>query len=221
MSDLSYTDPDAAATCLLIWDLIPLMGVPVTKEIATCCYTGTMTDTGRFQYQNATQWVFDAAGQMVHQGADPAAIATAVFQNRTLASLLLEERMISRIQYLADGQAVMSWLYLKDFEELGAKRSDSEPLINTLRSLRGIRVACILRENQDDIRGSLRAKDHTDVASVARAFGGGGHRVAAGFTIFSHDIDSAKRKVTQAIEDLLNNGADERYASGSLEGTAS
>ena len=85
-----------------------------------------------------------------------------------------------------------------DFDAVGAVKADAEPLIDALRSLRGVRVACMLREQDGEVRGSFRSKDDTDVAAVARSFGGGGHVAAAGFTL-SCTLDEARRLVDEAL----------------------
>lgn len=194
MADYSYTDSDVAATALLVWKLCHLLGADCEGAVATCCYTGLMTDTGRFQYQNATSAVFRAAAEMVEAGALPGEISREVFQNRSRASLQLESVAIERMEFLREGQCVISWLTEDDFQRAGAVKADAEPLINLLRSVSGVRVACMLRQQGDAVRGSLRAKDDTDVASIARSFGGGGHRAAAGFTF--------QGSVAQAVEAL-------------------
>ncbi len=194
MADYSYTDPDAAATAMLVWRLAHFLGANCEGAVATCCYTGLMTDTGRFQYQNTDEGVFSAAAQMVAAGARPGDISCEVYQNRTLASLLLEAMVIDRMVFLDEGRCVISWLEMTDFERLGAQKSDAEPLVNVLRSMGGVRVACMLRQQDGAVRGSLRAKDDTDVAAIARGFGGGGHRAAAGFTF--------QGTVAQAVEEL-------------------
>lgn len=194
MADYSYTDPDVAATAMLVWRLSHLLGAHCEGAVATCCYTGLMTDTGRFQYQNTDDEVFLAAAQMVKAGACPGDICREVFQNRTLASLLLEALVIDRMVFLNGGSCVISWLETADFERLGAQKSDAEPLVNVLRSVGGVRVACMLRQQDGAVRGSLRAKDDTDVAAIARRFDGGGHKAAAGFTF--------QGTVAQAVEEL-------------------
>lgn len=194
MADYSYTDPDVAATAMLVWQLAHLLGADCAGAVATCCYTGLMTDTGRFQYQNTDEGVFLSAAQMVKEGARPGDISCEVYQNRPLASLLLEALVIDRMVFLSGGQCVISWLETSDFERLGAQKSDAEPLVNVLRSVGGVRVACMLRQQDGAVRGSLRAKDDTDVAAIARRFGGGGHRAAAGFTF--------QGTVAQAVEEL-------------------
>ena len=183
MSHLSYTDPDAAATALLVWRLVGHLGVDYDEAIATCAYTGLMTDTGRFQYQNADAAAFEAAAQMVAAGAAPGAIAREVYQNRRLASVLLEAVAIAHLELSADGRAALSWLSTADFASCGASRPDAEPLIDVLRAIEGVSVACMLREQDGQVRGSLRAKGDVDVAALACELGGGGHRAAAGFTL--------------------------------------
>ena len=188
MATLSYTDADAPSTSVLIWQLLGELGRDrfTQDDLATmaqCIYTGLVTDTGRFAYQNATRDAFAEAAELVAAGADPAFVAREVYQSRTLASLRLEARAIARLELLAGDGAVLSWIDGRDMEEVGAVRADAEPLIDTIRSLEGVRVACMLRDRGGQIRGSLRAKDDTDVAAIARELGGGGHKAAAGFTL--------------------------------------
>lgn len=202
MTDVAYVDPDSPSTTMIVWELAKLLGAECDEAVATCCYTGLVTDTGRFQYQNTSVSAFEAAAEMVRAGAAPAYVATAVFQNRSLASMRLEALMLDRMLFAADGQLVLSWLALDDFESLGAVKADAEPLINTLRMLSGVRIACILREQADGIRGSLRAKDDTDVSAIARALGGGGHKAAAGFTL-ACPMDEAVRTVLAALEPIV------------------
>ena len=209
VSDLNYIDPDAPSATMLVWELAGHLGAPRTAELATCAYTGLMTDTGRFQYQNATADAFSAAAQMVAAGADAARISREVYQHRSYASVLLEARAIERVRLLCDGQAAVSWLSQEDFAECDANKSDAEPLIDLLRSLSGVRVACMLREQDDCVRGSFRSKDDTDVAALARKFGGGGHVAAAGFTIEASLPQASERVVRLLNERLGARGGEE------------
>lgn len=79
MTDLVYVDPDAASVTMLVWEVAGLMGADLAGDVATCCYTGLVTDTGRFQYQNTDRAALLAAAGMVGAGADPAAVSRAVF----------------------------------------------------------------------------------------------------------------------------------------------
>lgn len=104
MSDLSYTDPDAASTSLLIWELAALLGADRERIVATCCYTGLMTDTGRFQHGNTDAVAFKGACEMVAAGARPGEIAREFYQNRSLASIELEGRTVSHMCLSGDGR---------------------------------------------------------------------------------------------------------------------
>ncbi len=202
MTDLVYVDPDAASVTMLVWELAGLMGAERAGAVATCCYTGLVTDTGRFQYQNTDRDALIAAAEMVGAGADPAAVSRAVFQNRSLPSIRLEGLAIERMAFGADGAYAISWLSLDDFAAANAVKADAEPIIDALRSVAGVRVACMLREQGEAVRGSIRAKDDTDVAAIARRFGGGGHRAAAGFTL-ERPLDEARAVVEAALDDAV------------------
>ncbi|MCH4184399.1 MAG: DHH family phosphoesterase [Eggerthellaceae bacterium] len=203
MGSVRYVDSDSPATALIIWRLISLMGVQPSSAMAICCYTGTVTDTGRFQYQNTTADTFEYAAEMVRAGADPAQVSCSVFQNRTRASLELERRMLTSMSFYANDSCAVGVVHRSDFLETGATKVDAMPLIDTIRSIRGVRVVCILREQEHDVRGSLRAKDDTDVAAMARIIGGGGHRAAAGFT-FKGSLEDAHACIAQLFSQLFD-----------------
>lgn len=183
MSTYSYTDPDAASTTMIIWELAKAMGVQLTAGIATCAYAGLITDTGRFQHQNTDAAALASACEMVAAGANASKIAEQFFQRRSLASVLLEGRTIDHMRLLCEGRIAISYVTREDMVELSARKADCEPLVETLRCIDGVKVCCMLRQEKETVRGSFRAKDATDVAEIARGFGGGGHKAAAGFTL--------------------------------------
>lgn len=184
--DMSYTDPDSASTTLLVWEVAKHFGLPSEgpqmRDVATCCYSGLVTDTGRFMYQNTNPEAFACASEMVSCGIDVADISECLFQRRSEASVRIDAIATERMRPVGD-RALLSWITLEDMESLGASRHDTENAINPIRSIAGFQVACLLKEREDCVRGSLRTKDDTDVAAIAREFGGGGHKAAAGFTL--------------------------------------
>ena len=198
MADASYTDPDSASTTMLVWKVCDLLGVDRSGDVAICAYTGLMTDTGGFRYQNADADSFLAASEMVAAGADPVAAANGAFQNRTIASYRLEGVALDHAAFLCGGSIVVSWISASDMEAAGAVKADAESVIVMLRSIRGVAVACVLREQDDGVRGSIRSKDGTDVARIARLYGGGGHLAAAGFTM-EGPIDRAFSEMKQVL----------------------
>ena len=186
-SDLSYTDPDSASTTMLIWELAKHMGISEDSDdmrrIATCCYAGLLTDTGRLMHQNTNEDAFRAALEMVSCGISPSRIAEMLFQSRTMQSVLVDSIAVSNMLRLGKGNVILTWISLDDMERIGATKNDAEHAIDQIRSIAGVDVACVLKEREGCIRGSLRSSDGTNVAAIAREFGGGGHDAAAGFTL--------------------------------------
>lgn len=204
MCEKVYVDPDSASCSMIVWDLITCFSDNPSQEMALCAYTGLVTDTGGFCFQNTDEKAFSSAAAMVAQGVDPGTVARNIFQNRTAASLELDALTIAHLEVSEDKFYAMSWIDSEDIARAGAQKADFEPLVNTVRSLAGIRVACMLREQGGEVRGSLRAKDDTDVAQLARKLGGGGHVAAAGFTLHM-DIDQARDLMRRELADLASN----------------
>lgn len=206
-SKYRYIDPDSASCTLIMWKIAKellescsdeVLNNPVMRDIAMCCYAGLLTDTGRFMFQNTNEECFAASKEMVETGIDVPRISSRLFQENTLASLKLNALVTDRMKILDKGRIVLSWLSNADLDEVGATNADTEDCINTIRALEGARVACILKERNDTVRGSLRAKDGTNVAEIASEFGGGGHIAAAGFTL-ECDLIEAIELVTERL----------------------
>lgn len=202
MCDFAYVDSDSASASILVWELVKMICDEPPRESALCAYTGLVTDTGGFRYQNSDAAAFVAASELVGLGIDPSLVAAKVFQCRSWASLKLESLILGRMVTNAEKTWVLSWVSESDMTSLSARKDDTEELIDALRSMDGIRVACMLREQDGAVRGSLRAKDDTDVASLARMLGGGGHRAAAGFTL-ECGLEGAVELLKRELEALV------------------
>jgi len=197
-----YVDPDSASASIIVWELAKLLVSEPPIESATCAYVGLVTDTGGFRFQNSDYNAFKAAAELVSYVVDPSWIATNVYQSRTLESLKLEAITIFRMQVICDGKAAISYVSEEDMQRTGAKRTDVQPLIDTVRSVEGTSVACILRDQDGVVRGNLRSKDDTDVSVLARELGGGGHKAAAGFNLnmpLPEAVDFMKEKLTALL----------------------
>lgn len=196
-------NPRASATGQLVWQLLRALEVKPTPDIALCCYTALLTDTGRFSYQNTTPDSLRDAADMIDAGVDPSEVARLVYQTRTSASLALEARAMSRLTYANDDLVAYTWVDDADFEETFARAEEAEHLPEAIRVVDCIEVALLLRQRGTEVRGNLRAKTNFDVGAVARSLGGGGHAAAAGFTVF----DSTVSTVLEQILPMLPGGA--------------
>jgi phosphoesterase RecJ-like protein len=180
--DICLVDSQAAATGALVWELVPHLGVSPTPEIATCLYAALLSDTGRFSYSNTTPDALRAAAEMIEAGADPHAVYAAIYESRSQAAQGLVARTLERATFTNAGRVAYSWIDVADFAQTGARPEEAENLIDQLRPLGGVAVVFFAKIDGPVVRVSLRAKEDIDVGSIARVFGGGGHRAAAGFT---------------------------------------
>jgi len=191
-SEFALVDRDAPASGALVWDLLPYLGVVPDASIATCLYAALLSDTGRFSYSNTSPTALRKAAEMIEAGAHPNDIYAAIYENRSAGAQVLIGRTLERIALANGGLVAYSFVDATDFAETGALPEESENLIDHVRTLRGVAVVFLAKVNGSTIRVSLRAKGDEDVGAVARAFGGGGHRAAAGFT-YAGDLASLIR----------------------------
>jgi phosphoesterase RecJ-like protein len=185
--DLNLIVPDASSTSEIVADLLVLLGVEITPDLAEPLYIALVTDTGRFQYSNTTPKALRLAADLVEAGADVHHVFQQVYENVDFAKLKLLARVLERAQVYEGGRVVISHLVRGDFEAAGAEEPYSEGLIDYLRSVEGAQLVALIREPPREEgpthRISLRSSaDEIDVSAIARAAGGGGHRQAAGFS---------------------------------------
>lgn len=186
---VNVVDPGAAASGQMIWHLIEVLGVTPTADIALCCWVALVTDTGRFSFSNTSAQALRDAASMVAVGVDVAAANRLVYESRSHASIVLEALVVSRLTLANGGRVAYAWVADADYEQTGAVPEETEHLIDALRVLGGIEVAALMRLHPESVRVNLRAKSGFDVGSIARRFGGGGHKPAAGFT-YDGDAES-------------------------------
>ncbi len=178
---MHLVDTAAASTCSLVWGLLPSLGVEPDAAIASACYTGLVTDTGRFSYGNTTPHALRDAAAMIEAGAPSRRIFTRVYESRTGASLALLGRVLSRITLANNGRIAYSWMTDDDLSETGAVAEDTENIVDVVRQIGRVDAVVFFKQQHDSVKIALRAKCPTlDVAAVAHTFGGGGHVAAAG-----------------------------------------
>jgi len=197
-----------AATGELIYQLLVELEVPIDVEIATLLYTALAADTGNFAYSNTTADTFRIAAELRETGFDLPEINRLLFRTFPFAKLKLRARCIENCTLYADGRIAAAHITQADLADCSAAAADAEGLIDDLRDIETVEIAAVLREGIDGaIRVSLRGKRIADVSSIAVFFGGGGHRLAAGCTMYE-DIHSAQQKIVDRAMIALTEVAD-------------
>jgi len=174
----------------------------ITNLVATCFYTALLSDTRYFTTNSVNKEVFRVANELVALGAKPNEVAFNFTQRRPLSSIRILQRALANIELHCEARVVSSFVTQKDIEESGAKMPDMEGIVDYGRSLVTVEVSIFVIELNDGLRVSLRSKN-IDVSSLAKKFGGGGHKVAAGFTTNVSNLEEIIDIIVKNIKGLL------------------
>jgi phosphoesterase RecJ-like protein len=203
--DLNWISGREASTGELIFRLMQSAQWPITPAMADCLFTAVSTDTGSFQYPTTKPLTYHTAGDLVKLGANLEVICQEVYQSFSLSRVQLLKHLYSHFHLTHGNQIAWLWLKKKDFVRTGADRCDTEGLIDHIRAIEPVVVACVFEEvDSGMVRVSLRSKSPLiNVNQILAQFGGGGHAAAAGARIAGQDT-SVQRRVLGAIKKALD-----------------
>ena len=180
---IRLVDPDASSTCEMVFRLIEAMGGELDADVAICLYAGLVTDTGRFQYQATTPETLRIAARLREHDFDHAALVRAMYEDNDPGFLRLLGTALGRMTEVPEASVVWTYLTQADLAEAGVGPGDTDDVIDVLRTARDVDVAAVLKQQRDGrFKVSVRSRGGHDLSAVASAFGGGGHRLAAGYT---------------------------------------
>jgi bifunctional oligoribonuclease and PAP phosphatase NrnA len=176
-------DPHASSTCEMVFRLIDAMGGGFDRDVAVCLYAGLVTDTGRFQYQATTPDTLRMAARLREHDFDHAALVRALYEDNDPSFLRLLGTALGRMAEVPEAGVVWTYVTQADLAEAGVAPADTDELIDVLRTAHDVDVAAVLKQQRDGrFKVSVRSRGAHDLSAVASSFGGGGHRLAAGYT---------------------------------------
>ena len=207
-ADINWVSAREASTGELIFRLLKVARWPITKPIADNLFTAVSTDTGSFQYANTRPGTFHTGAELVTRGANLAKICDEVYQSYSLSRVRLLKLVYNKFRLADNDRIAWFWLKKADFSRTGAVSNDSEGLIDHIRAIEPVVVACVFEELEPELtRLSLRSKsDKINVNEIAAQFGGGGHSAAAGARIAGKPL-SVQRRVLTAVKKALKSAA--------------
>jgi len=180
---IRLVDPDASSTCELVARLIDEIGGEMSDASAICLYAGLVTDTGRFQYEAATPETLRLAARLREHPFDHARLAQVLYENNRAAYLEVLGVAMDRAKLEREADLVWTYVLYADLERAGVTGGDVDDLIDILRSAREADTAALVKQQRDGrFKVSVRSRGARDLSAVAASFGGGGHRLAAGYT---------------------------------------
>ena len=201
--DVRIIDVAAPATALILSQLLQSVCADFTAEMSTMLLAGIVTDTGSFRYRNTTPEALSMSAFLLEHGGQLNRITEEVFQRRPLAATRLLGYALENMSLSMNG--ALGWTIIPHhaFVDHNATDEDTEGYVNEILFTECVRIAAILRESKPGvIRCSVRSRGDLDVAAVARLFGGGGHKNAAGCT-FDMSPDGAAELLIPELENCL------------------
>ena len=200
LGNVELVDTTAAATGLIVLDLLKYADWPITEKIAQALFIAVATDTGWFQFSNTDSRVHRSCAELIDAGAHPTEIYHSLYQNFSYQRFKLMARMFDTLELHLDGRYATQHLLQADFEQAGATHKDTENLIDECRRIGTVEVAALFVELKDGrIKCSLRSTGTVDVCKIAQKFGGGGHKMAAG-THLPGPLKNAKQLIKTEVE---------------------
>ena len=198
--DIQIIDSNAASTTQVLFREILSANIDIDKNIANCLMTGLITDTGRFQYSNTDNEVFEIASKLMLSGAELTSISDNIYGSIPMNAIKLQSEVLNRIELHKEEELVVSYVLQEDYLNYNIASSETDFLIDSIRLVKESRVALLLKEQEDkSFKGSLRSRNALDVQQIASLFGGGGHKAASGFST-NLSMEEIKNKVKHAIK---------------------
>jgi bifunctional oligoribonuclease and PAP phosphatase NrnA len=196
LGTIPVIDPKASSTAEMVYRLMRRMGGEIPASAAACLYAGVVTDTGRFQYEATSPETLRLASELRTYEFDHAVLAQALFEDNSVAYLRVLAIALGRLQLEESAGLVWTHLTQDDIARAGIPMTETDDLIDVIRTAREADVAAVFKQQRDGkFKVSMRSRGGHDVAKIAAEHGGGGHRLAAGYT--------AKGSIDEAVRDLV------------------
>jgi len=183
LGTIPIVDPSASSTCELVWRLVKELGGQIQIETAMCLYAGLVTDTGRFQYEAVKPDTLRLAAELREFPFEHTRLVQALYEDNGVAYLGLLGIALGRVRVEPEADLVWTYLTRADLEAADVHSGETDDLIDVVRTAREADVAAVIKQQRDGrFKVSLRSRGGHDVAAAASRFGGGGHRLASGYT---------------------------------------
>lgn len=203
-----WVNPHAASNCEMIFELLSEMNVLMDKSTATKLYTGVATDTGCFKFMNTTADTHIVAANLIALGADFGFVNKLMFETKSRACLETEQKVLSDMNFYADGKIAAVEIPLALLKETGAEESEVESITAIPRTVEGVLLGITLKEKEGQEAGktvwkaSVRAGEPCDASVICKKFGGGGHKGAAGCTL-GENLEAKREELIKVCTDYL------------------
>jgi phosphoesterase RecJ-like protein len=206
LGTIPVIDPSASSTAELVFRLLKTMGGEIPADAAACLYAGIVTDTGRFQYEATSPATLELAAELRSHPFDHARLAQVLFEDNTVGYLRVLAVALQRLVFDEDAGMVWTYITQADLADAGLGVGETDDMIDVVRTAREADVSVVLKQQRDGrFKVSMRSRGGADLSAAAARFGGGGHRLAAGYTS-GVGVDETIEQLTAALREARTGG---------------
>jgi len=199
---LNYVDVQASAVGEMIYSLLKAYNFPISPLMANQIYTAILTDTGRFKYSNTSAHCLNICAELIKLGADPKTLSNKIYFDHSLSFLKLLGTILEKLEVRDGGKTCSVTIDRRLLSEFGVNHQEIEGMAHYSLFLSGVEIGLLFTELEErKTKVSLRSQDDFDVSKLAKIFGGGGHKNAAGCTL-NYNLEKAKKVVFDQIPKL-------------------
>ena len=199
--DINYVEPDTSSCCQVLYYLFKEWNVKFNKDIGESLITGCLTDSNGFKNNDVNGATFKMASEIYDLGIDIHRIYYLAISKKSMAQYQLMKMAVDRMELFDEGRIAFSYISHEDIENVSAKQGDHEGLVELGRNIGGVEVSVFMRED-DGYRISLRSNGKINVNEIAKKFGGGGHKMAAGIRISGNFKETKETIINEIIKEL-------------------
>lgn len=198
---INLVDPAAVATCALLAEHFPALGLEFSPAVIDALLTGILTDTMGFRTSNITPKAMRLSADLIEKGADLPALYERALLRRSFQAMRYWGAGLTSLQ--RDGGLVWGSLTLADRKAVGYPGNDDAELVNNISMIEGAAITVLFVEQADhQVKVSWRSQGGHDVSRIAAQFGGGGHVAAAGAVVHG-GLPQAQERVLAATRAAL------------------
>ncbi|MCD4823883.1 MAG: DHH family phosphoesterase [Phycisphaerae bacterium] len=202
IGSLRWMDATAAAAGLMTMELLEELGWEITPDIAEALAAAICSDTGWLRFSNTDSRCLRAVAKLLEAGVSTDKLYARIYQTDRPERLALLQRVLGSLEFHHAKRLAVMTVRAADFRQSGARRDETENLVNEALRVGSVEAAVLLVENGDYVRVSLRSRRLVDVSELAAKFGGGGHARAAGLKSLD-PIDTVKARLIEAFRKEL------------------
>jgi len=203
-ADINIVDDTKGSTAELLYSFFEINNLSISKNVAECLYVGIYDDSVAFTTPRTDFKTFAVIAELLKSKIDLSYIADKLYKRESLSKFKMISKIMNTLELYCEGQIATVYLDSSWLKQTGAEISECDDIVHTVLNIGIVKVVAYLRVIDGAVRVSLRSKDKIDVSKIASVFNGGGHLNAAGLSIHSTDIETAKKEVVGVIGDYIS-----------------